>query len=232
MRTFATTTVALLAALLLCTSAGDAAGQTPNRASLRINGASGNPVASSVVPNGVAARFSAVATDAEGNPIPVEWRAAPDAILRVEAGENGRVTATPLRDAFDDPQRREPVVRLQACTPTLCAAVTITVVPDLVGRWPTTLDVEGLLIPHSERRALVFVQNGRDVTFDPEPTEAAAAAPARMATIRIEGDRLRLVRNGTIMTVFEGRLSSRTSASGRWSSSRGYHGSWRASRAP
>ncbi|HTK05349.1 MAG TPA: hypothetical protein VL500_07210 [Candidatus Eisenbacteria bacterium] len=230
MRTLSTSRLALLAAVLLCSSAGDAIAQTGG--SLRINGASGQQVGSSVVPKGVPARYTAVAVDGAGNPIPVEWHSAPEGVLQVAPGAYGAVTVTPLRDAFDDPQHREPVARLQACTPTMCAAVTITVVPDLTGRWPTTLDVEGLLIPHSENRNLVFVQNGREVTFDPEPTEAAAAAPARMATIRIDGDRLRLVRNGSIMTVFEGRLTSRTTASGRWSSSRGYHGSWSASKAP
>lgn len=228
MRKFSTPKLALLAAVLLCSSAGSSRAQAGG--SLRINGAAGTPVGSSVVPKGVAARYTAVAVDGDGHPIPVEWHAAPDGILQVAPGANGAVTVTPLRDAFDDPQHREPVARLQACTPTMCAAVTITVVPDMTGRWPTTLDVEGLLIPHSEDRNLVFVQNGRDVTFDPEP--GPTADPARMATIRIEGDRLRLVRNGSIMTVFDGRLTSRTTASGRWSSSRGYHGSWRASKTP
>ncbi|HTM68633.1 MAG TPA: hypothetical protein VL426_05010 [Candidatus Binatia bacterium] len=227
MRTTSTPKLALLAAALLCTSAGDAAAQTSG-GSLRINGASGAPVGSSIVPNGVPARYTAVAVDGNGRAIPVEWHSAPEGVLQVAPGANGAVTVTPLRDAFDDPQHREPVARLQACTPTMCAAVTITVVPDLTGHWPTTLDVEGLLIPHSEDRSLVFVQNGRDVTFDPEP--GTPADPARMATIRIEGDRLRLVHNGSIMTVFEGRLTSRTAANGRWASSRGYHGSWHAAK--
>ena len=223
--------VSFMAALLLCSSAHHAHGQSHDGgATLRITDADGDPATAMVVPKGVPVEFVARATDAEGTPIPVEWRTEPAGVLRIEPGTNGRVTVTPLRDVFDDPRRHEPTARVQACTPTLCAAITITVVPDIAGRWPTTLDVEGLIIAHSERRNLVFNQRGRDVTFDPEPTEPAD--PARLATIRIEGTRLRLVRTGTIMTVFDGRLNSRTSANGRWASSRGYHGSWRADKAP
>lgn len=225
------TTISLLAAVLLCTSARDARGQTRG-ASLRVTDANGGAVSSMIVPKGIATQFVASATGPDGNAIPVEWRAEPAGNVRLEPGANGRVTVTPLRDVFDDPQRREPVTRVQACTPTLCAAVVVTAVPDITGRWPTTLNVEGLLIPHSEGRNLVFNQRGRDVTFDPEPTEPASEREARLATIRIEGTRLRLVRNGVLMTVFEGQLTSRTSGSGRWASSRGYHGSWRANKAP
>lgn len=225
------TTVTLLAAVLLCTSGRDAYGQTRG-ASLRVTDANGNAITSMIVPKGISTQFTARATGADGNPIPVEWRAEPAGVVRLEPGADGRVTVTPIVDAFDNPQRREPTARVQACTPTLCAAVAVTAVPDITGRWPTTLNVEGLLIPHSEQRNLVFNQRGRDVTFDPEPGEPAAQREARMATIRIEGARLRLVRTGTILTVFEGQLNSRTSASGRWASSRGYHGSWRANKAP
>lgn len=221
----------LLAAVLLCTSAQDARSQTRG-ASLRVTDANGGAITSMIVPKGISTQFVARATGADGNPIPVEWRAEPAGNVRLDPGADGRVTVTPLRDVFDDSQRREPVTRVQACTPTLCAAVVVTAVPDITGRWPTTLNVEGLLIPHSEQRNLVFNQRGRDVTFDPEPGEAAAQREARLATIRIEGTSLRLVRNGSIMTVFEGQLNSRTTASGRWASSRGYHGSWRAAKSP
>lgn len=231
MRTWARI-ASLTAVLFLYSSTHDARAQSPGGASLRITDAEGRPAAAMVVPKGVPVTFTGRATGTDGGPIPVEWRTEPAGVLRVESGADGRVTVTPLRDVFDDPRRREPVARVQACTPTLCAAITITVVPDITGRWPTTLDVEDLIIAHSERRNLVFNQRGRDVTFDPEPTEPAVDAPARMATIRIEGTRLRLVRAGTIMTVFDGTLSGRTSASGRWASSRGYHGTWRANRAP
>lgn len=197
-------------------------------AAVRITDVRGAASASATVVKGRSIEFAAAA-DADAGARAIAWSALPEGVLAVADLGGGRVRVTGLRDWFDETPRREPTARLIACDGTSCASVLVTCLPDVAGRWPTLLEVGGLL-GGSETRNLVFVQDGRSITFDPEP--ANPADPARIATLRLEGATLRLVRRGTVLTRFDGALSDLGHGSGNWASSWGFSGTWRATRSP
>lgn len=221
----------LIAGIFLLTPSDTARAQSGGAQDLTVVDSSGAAIMTAVVPKGRAVTFAAKVTGADGKPMAaeVEWKTEPAGVLKI-VPFGMQVTVTPLRDWFDESPRREPVGRVLACAANLCTAVAVTSVPDLNGTWPTTLKVEDLIIAHSEDRRLVFSQTGRLVTFDPEPTEPYDAK--RHTTLRIDGDKLVMVKSGTILTVFNGTLIDRTTGTGRWASSKGYHGSWRAKKNP
>lgn len=200
-------------------------------AGIRITDAGGVSVASgAVIVKGRPATFVAVQDPppAGGTNPPVTWTVQPPAgVLAIADQGGGRVRVTGLRDWFDESPRREPTARLVACDGVSCVSTLLTIVPDVAGTWPTRLDTW----LGGETRDLVFVQNGRFIVFDPEPATRSDPTP-RLATLRLDGGTLRLVRRGTILTRFEGSLTDRTHGTGEWSSSAGFSGTWRAAKRP
>ncbi len=187
----------------------------------------GKPVASdAVLVKGKPVALAAVLATTDAG-APVVWKAEPDGVVAVADAGPGRAVVTALRDWFDERPRREPTVRVTACAGATCASASFSCVPDVAGVWPTKLEVGGLF-GGSEVRELVFVQRGRAVAFDPEPMNKPDAR--RTATLRLEGDTLRLVQKGSILTRFDGALADRDSGSGNWASSWGFSGVWTAAR--
>lgn len=169
---------------------------------------------------------AAAAADA-GAAAPVAWKSEPSGVIAVADLGGGRAVLTALRDWFDESPGREPAARVTACAGTACVTAVFTCLPDVAGTWPTKLEVGGLF-PGSEIRDLVFVQDGRTVTFDPEPANRPDVR--RNATLRLEGNVLRLVKKGSILTRFDGALADRETGRGNWASSWGFSGIWTANR--
>lgn len=220
-----------LAAFLCLTTT--AHGQARDVPPLTIVDANGQRVHAAAIPKGTTTSFMAQ-TGSGAIPFPIEWRAEPKDVVRIEPMADGGIAVTPLRDAFDDPQRREPTVMLHACVPTFCTLpLIIAAVPDMAGRWPTALEGRVLFFSGREQRMMVFAQRGREVTFDPEPGSPAKEASRRMATLVISGTNLTLdpARRGSILLKFSGALTSRTSANGTFESVHGPSGTWSAKKA-
>ncbi len=153
-----------------------------------------------------------VAPSDGGVPARITWSSAPAGAVDLKDDGNGRVRATALRDWFDEMPRREPTARVIACVNTVCVSALITCLPEVTGRWPTRL-LEGFF-GATEDRNLVFVQDGRTITFDQEPFNLPD--PGRIATLRLEGASLRMVNSGNVITRFDGTLTSRSAGNGNW----------------
>ncbi|HSD12991.1 MAG TPA: hypothetical protein VLC10_05515 [Patescibacteria group bacterium] len=194
-----------------------------------VDGEGRSIAADAVLVKGKSLTLAAVAppSDAGASAPTVAWKSEPEGVVAVADLGGGRASVTALRDWFDEHPGREPVARITACAGPSCATVAITCLPDVAGTWPTKLEVGGLF-GGSEVRDLVFVQRGRYVTFDPEP--ANKPDPDRIATLRLDGNALRTVKKGNVLTRFDGALSDRETGRGNWSSSWGFSGVWTANK--
>lgn len=197
-------------------------------APVRIIDARGTAVSDIVLVKGRSLMLAAESSSHDGGaPTQVTWSSQPEGIVELKAEGGGRVRVTALHDWFDEKPGKEPTAVIVACIGSICTSVLATCLPDVAGTWPTKLVVGGLF-GGSEIRNLVFVQNGRFVTFDPEP--ANRPDPDRIATLRLDGNVLRLVKRGNVLTRFDGTLEDRVTGKGNWSSSWGFSGTWTANK--
>jgi hypothetical protein len=155
------------------------------------------------------------------NPV---WTAEPAGVVRIEPLERGRARITALRDWFDEEPRKEPKAALKACVGAACRSFEIICLIDADGRWSADLVGKWLgIFDHSEHRDLRFVQNGREIAFEPDP--------GKPAKLRLEGNRVRLTDGGEVLNVFDGSFSDRQNAGGKFASKPGFSGQWKAKRA-
>jgi len=211
-------TIALAAIPALAAKDG---GQT----SVRLLSADGSSIPAAIVlEKGKTVKLMAAA-NTDGAPVPVMWSSSQDATVSVTQDAPGRATLTALRDWFDEQPGREPTAIISACAESTCAQIAVTCVVSLSGTWDAVLD--GMwrgVLPHSEDRVLVFVQRGREITFDAEP--------GKTATLRLDGNTIAVSKKGSILTVFSGIIWSRTASEGQFASVYGFTGKWTGKRRP
>lgn len=151
------------------------------------------------------------------------WSSLPEGVLEIKDVGNGRVQVTALRDWFDETPSREPTAKVRACVGENCVGFNVTCLIDANGTWNSRMAGKWLgIFDHSEDRVLKFVQNGRNIDFEPDP--------GKPCKLRLEGNRVRLVSGGGVLKVFSGMLNDRRSGGGSFDSVPGFSGKWTAIR--
>jgi hypothetical protein len=166
-------------------------------------------------------------------PQDAEWGTGGSDAVTIErvSDKPGQVRITAVRDWFDETPNREPQATVTTCVGETCTAYLVTCLVDASGHWKLSLVGKWLgIIDHSEERAPLFVQNGRDVSFEDRPKDARP--PYKVIRLRLNGASLYLKDGGGALKMFSGKLRDRGSGEGKFDSMPGFSGTWTAKRAP
>ncbi len=148
---------------------------------------------------------------------PVVWTAVPSGVVDLRDGGDGRVTVTPLRDVFDDPNAREPRVTLGVCVGRRCISANFVCTLSVAGNWKTHIAVSQL--PITQDRDFAFTQDGRKFEH-------------RKVQLRVDGTHMRLTNGGGLLSRLDGTFTSRNEVHGTWATTDGFSGTWSAIRNP
>lgn len=171
------------------------------------------------------------------------WSVEPSGTVELTDLGGGRTQIKALKDWFDETPNREPVAMVRACLPAArspdgrgqagvsgaCTVFTVTCLIDSAGTWKLALVGKWLgIFDHQEDRTPVFVQNGRDVSFEDRVKDAEP--PFKIVRLRLNGNSLQLKDGGGSLKEFSGTLKDRRNGEGKFDSFLGFSGNWTAAR--